>query len=96
VYADSYFLSANSDTAPGIVDAYRNKITDRESIYSGCFGRASVNFYVYNANGSKGIACGLNNLQKIRDGEPLGGKNRAEEDFNDGFAPPEVDIDYLM
>ena len=33
------------------------------------------------SNGNKGIACGLNNLQKLRDGEPLGGKSRAEDDF---------------
>ena len=46
-------------------------------------GRASINFYAFNSNGNKGIACGLNNLQKIRDGEPLGGKSRAEDDFAD-------------
>lgn len=40
----------------------------------GVYGRASINFYAFNSNGNKGIACGLNNLQKIRDGEPLGGK----------------------
>ena len=49
--------------------------------YSGVYGRASINLYAFNSNGNKGIACGLNNLQKIRDGEPLGGKSRAEDDF---------------
>ncbi len=49
----------------------------------GVYGRASINFYAFNSNGNKGIACGLNNLQKIRDGEPLGGKTRAEDDFED-------------
>jgi hypothetical protein len=38
-------------------------------------------FYAYNANGNKGIACGLQNLQKLEDGEPLGGRSRAEDDF---------------
>ena len=47
------------------------------------YGRASINFYAFNTNGNKGIACGLNNLQKLRDGEPLGGKYRAEDDFSD-------------
>ena len=80
-YADSYFVNANSGTAPGIVDADRNPTIDRSEVYSGVYGRASINFYAFNSNGNKGIACGLNNLQKIRDGEPLGGKTRAEDDF---------------
>lgn len=80
-YADAYFVNANSGTAPGIVDADRNEILNRSEVYSGVYGRASINFYAFNSNGNKGIACGLNNLQKIRDGEPLGGKSRAEDDF---------------
>ena len=80
-YADSYFVNANSGTAPGIVDADRQPIIDRSEVYSGVYGRASINFYAFNSNGNKGIACGLNNLQKIRDGEPLGGKSRTEDDF---------------
>lgn len=80
-YANSYFINANSGTAPGIVDADRNPILERSEVYSGVYGRASINFYAFNSNGNKGIACGLNNLQKIRDGEPLGGKSRAEDDF---------------
>lgn len=81
VYADSYFLTANSVTKPGIVDADCQPILDQSEVYSGCYGRVSLNFYAFNVNGNKGIACGLNNLQKIRDGEPLGGKSRAEDDF---------------
>ena len=80
-YADSYFVNANSATAPGIVDADRQPILDRSEVYSGVYGHASINFYAFNSNGNKGIACGLNNLQKIKDGEPLGGKSRAEDDF---------------
>lgn len=80
-YANSYFVNANSGTAPGIVDADRNPILERSEVYSGVYGRASINFYAFNSNGNKGIACGLNNLQKIRNGEPLGGKSRAEDDF---------------
>lgn len=80
-YANSYFINANSATAPGIVDADRNPILERCEVYSGVYGRASINLYVFNSNGNRGIACGLNNLQKIADGEPLGGKSRAEDDF---------------
>lgn len=89
-YANAYFINANSSTAPGVVDADRNIILDRSEVYSGIYGRASINFYAFNSNGNKGIACGLNNLQKIRDGEPLGGKSRAEDDF-----ATEADEDFL-
>jgi hypothetical protein len=80
-YANAYFINANSATAPGIVDVSCQPILNRSEVYSGVYGRASINFYAFNSNGNKGIACGLNNLQKIRDGEPLGGKSRAEDDF---------------
>ena len=77
-YANAYFVNANSATAPGIVDADRQPILDTSEVYSGVYGRASINFYAFNSNGNKGIACGLNNLQKIRYGEPLCGKSRTE------------------
>ena len=82
-YRNSYFINANSSSAPGIVDADRQPILERSEVYSGVYGRASINLYAFNSNGNKGIACGLNNLQKIRDGAPLGGKSRAEDDFAD-------------
>ncbi len=89
-YADSYFVNANSAKAPGIVDSNLDPILDRSEVYSGVFGRASISFYAFNSNGNKGIACGLNNLQKIRDGESLGGKAKAEDDF-----ATSVDDDFL-
>lgn len=80
-YVGCYFINANSSAAPGIVDADRQPILDRSEVYSGVYGRASISLYAFNSNGNRGIACGLNNLQKIKDGEPLGGKPRAEDDF---------------
>lgn len=80
-YANSYFVNANSTIKPGIVDENLQQIIDTTEFYSGCYGRASIVFYAYNANGNKGIACGLQNLQKLEDGEPLGGRSRAEDDF---------------
>lgn len=80
-YAGCYFVNANSATAPGIVGRDRQPIIERSEVYSGVYGRASISFYSFNVNGNRGIACGLNNLQKIRDGEPLGGKASAESDF---------------
>lgn len=82
-YKNAYFINANSPNAPGIVDAQRQEIIDHSEVYSGVYGRASISFYAFNSNGNRGIACGLNNLQKIRDGEPLGTRTSAEEDFAD-------------
>lgn len=79
-YKNSYFINANSERKPGIVDRDLNPIMSRDDFYSGCYGRASINFYAFNVN-SKGIACGLNNLQKLEDGERLAGGSSAEEDF---------------
>ena len=89
-YVNAYFINANATSAPGIVDADRNPILTRSEVYSGVYGRASISFYAFNSNGNKGIACGLNNLQKVRDGEPLGGKNSAESDFT-----TDEDADFL-
>ena len=95
-YSNSYFINANSSAAPGIVDANCNPILERSEVCSGVYGRASISFYAFNSSGNKGIACGLNNLQKIRDGEPLGGRTRAEDDFaTEAEAAPSSDDDFL-
>lgn len=94
-YANAYFVNANSNTAPGIVDADRQEIIDHSEVYSGVYGRASINFYAFNSNGNKGIACGLNHLQKIRDGEPLGGRTRAEDDFAEDYEDDYGNDDFL-
>ena len=90
-YANSYFINANSNNTPQIVDANRQEIIDHSEVYSGVYGRASVNFYAFNSNGNRGIACGLGNLQKIKDGEPLGSRSSAEDDF----AVTDDDDDFL-
>ena len=80
-YKNAYFVNANSTTKPGVVDANLQPILDTSELYSGIIGRASVSFYAFNSNGNRGIACGLNNIQKLADGTPLGGHSRAEDDF---------------
>lgn len=75
-----YFINANSQRKPSIVDKDLNPIMEKEEFYSGCYGRASINFYAFNVS-SKGIAAGLNNLQKLEDGEMLAGGSTPEEDF---------------
>lgn len=81
VYAGSYFLNASAKTKPGLVDIDRKPILDQDELYSGCFGIASITFYPFNTSGNKGIACGLNHIMKVSDGEPLGGRSTAEADF---------------
>lgn len=81
-YENCYFLNANSKNKPGVVDVNVQPILDATEVYSGCYGRLTLNFYAYSASGNKGIACGLGNVQKLAEGDPLGGFTRAEDDFD--------------
>lgn len=90
-YLGHYFINASSKQRPEIVDAALQKIIDPTEFYSGCYGRASINFFAYSANGNKGISAGLNNLQKISDGDSLGGRSRAEDDFS-AFSTDDDDL----
>lgn len=85
-YANAFFVNASSTNKPGVVDRELNPIMDRDDFYSGCFGRASITFFAFNTSGNKGVACGLNNIQKTSDGTPLGGRTSPESDFNSDFA----------
>ena len=89
-YAGCYFFNANSRQAPQVVDAKVQPILDQNEVYSGCYGKISVTFYGYNSNGNRGIAAGLGNIQKLRDGESLGGRSNAADDFQ-----TEEDEDFL-
>lgn len=82
-YADCFFLNASAKTKPGIIDADYNAIIRTDELFSGCYGKASVNFYAFDVNGNKGIACGLNNIMKMEDGPSLGGRSSAEDDFRE-------------
>jgi hypothetical protein len=78
-----YIINVSSKNPPQVVDKDRNPILDLTEVYSGCYGRASINFFAYNNNGNKGVSAGLGNIQKLEDGEPLGGFTTAEQDFAD-------------
>lgn len=83
-YENSYFVNASSVKRPGIVDnkPQPEAITDELEFYSGVFGRASINFYPFSMSGNKGVAAGLQNLQKLEDGDPLGSSGAsAASDF---------------
>ena len=81
-YAGCYFLNANSRQAPQVVNSRVEPIMDQNEVFSGCYGNISVTFYGYNSNGNRGIAAGLGNIQKLRDGESLGGRAKASEEFD--------------
>lgn len=89
-YAGCYFFNANSRQAPQVVDSKVQPIIDQSEVYSGCYGKISVTFYGYNSNGNRGIAAGLGNIQKLKDGESLGGRTSAADDFQ-----TEDDEDFL-
>jgi hypothetical protein len=85
-YAGHWFLNASTYQKPEIIDKARNHITSEDDFYSGVYGRTIISFYPFNEEGSKGIGVGLGNMQKLKDGEHLGGsRSSAESDFNDDF-----------
>jgi hypothetical protein len=95
-YEGHWFIGANAQRQPYLVDKDRQEIINQREIYSGMYGRVSVNFYAYNTGGNKGIACALNAVQKTKDGEPLGGtytKEQAMEDFDDDNSSSNDDDD---
>lgn len=88
-YADSWFINATSRTKPGVVKASKVmgetklvEVSNEDEVYSGCYGWVSVNFFAYNNAGNRGIAVGLNNVLKTKDGEFLGGRSSAQSDFS--------------
>lgn len=89
-----YVLKVRSKHKPVVVDSFGNAITDPAEVYGGAYGRASINFFGYNAAGSKGISAALLAIQKLHDGEPFGTVGSAD-DFNDGYADAGADDDFL-
>ena len=86
-----YVISVGSKQKPVIVDNMRNTVTDPAEVYSGCYGRAAINFYGYSRNGKKGVSAGLLSIQKLHDGEPFGTVGSAD-DFADDFKDEDADF----
>lgn len=84
-------VTSKADRKPGVYDAFRNDILDPAEVYSGCYGRAHIRFYGYNTQGNKGISAQLLGVQKLADGEPLGGSVATSSAFDDGFADGDDD-----
>lgn len=81
-YEGHWYMSVSSKTKPGIVDQDVNPILDSTEVYSGCYARVSVNCFPYLHSGKKGVSFGLNHVQKLGDGDFLGGRSKAEDDFD--------------
>jgi hypothetical protein len=80
-----WVMTASSEQRPQIVDINMNEIINPTEIYSGMYARVSIRFFPYFNSGKKGIGCGLGNVQKLEDGEPLGGRTNAADDFGGGY-----------
>lgn len=79
-------VSSKADQAPEVIDRFRNPIIDPFEVKSGDYGRVSIRFFAYMFGGKKGIGAGLGNVQKLADGEPLGGSRiKAADDFADDW-----------
>lgn len=94
-YQGKMFINASSNRKPGIVDRHVQPILDQDEVYSGCYCNVSVNFYAFSVDVNKGIAAGLNNIQKVKDGERLAGGSSAEDDFGD-LGDEETDDDDIF
>lgn len=81
-YADCIFITASSKMKPGLVDGQKQEIISADEFYAGCYARATVNAYAYDRNGNRGVSFGLQNIQKLEEGEPFSGRTRPEDDFD--------------
>lgn len=90
-----YVITVSSNNRPVLVYADKTLITEPSELYSGCYGRAIINFYVYDTNGNKGISAGLNGVMKLEDGEPLAGGVVTDSDWDDGWEDEDGDDDLL-
>lgn len=87
-YKGHWFVNTNSKQKPRVVSTERdieNKLIDLDEseVYSGCYARVALNFFPYNTKGNKGVGAGLQNVQKVGDGEALSGRTNADADFSD-------------
>ena len=91
-----YVLTVSSKNKPTIVNADKTPLTEPSDLWSGCYGRAVINFYVYDNAGNKGITAGLNGIMKLYDGEPLGGAVVTDKDWDDGWEDPTKPSDNFL
>ena len=87
-----YVMNVSSNRKPVVIYADKTPIIEETELYSGCYGRVILNFYVYDNQGNKGVSAGLMGIMKLTDGEPLGGGVVRDEDWDEGFeGSPDTD-----
>lgn len=77
-----WVITASSQNRPQVV--HQSDINTEllpQDIYSGMYARVTINFFGYNRAGKRGVGCGLGNVMKTRDGDPLAGGASAAADF---------------
>ena len=94
-FAGMYFMTANANSKPILLDRAKEEILDSTELYSGCWGDASITFFAYDSHGNKGIGVGLNALRKRRDDESFSGTMTAESARNE-FDDLDDDDDDLL
>lgn len=82
-YEGHWYMTVSNPQKPGVIDKDKNIIDDPTQLYSGCFARVVINAFAFNQQGNKGVSFGLNHIQKVREGDPLGSVTRAEDEFDE-------------
>lgn len=90
-----YVMTVSSKHKPLIIDSQKLPITDPLEVYSGCYGRVIINFFVYNTAGRVGVSAGLNGIMKLHDGDPLGGGIITDADWDDDWTDTDNGEDWL-
>lgn len=94
-FAGFFYCNVKSNFQPGVVASFPDPvkkgadgrplpmiIEDSREIYGGVYARVSMHAYYYNSQGNLGIGLSLNSVQKIKDGEQLGGASNPANDFD--------------
>lgn len=92
-YADHIFVRASSLQKPGVIDKDKDKISDPMEVYAGCYARATIVAYAYDVAGNRGVAFGLQNLQKLKDGDAFSGRMQAQDEFDEWEDEDEDDFE---
>lgn len=81
-YAGNIYVRATSNSQPGVIDRAKQEILNPDDLYAGCYIRAQLSVFAYSKAGNSGVSFGLQNIQKLRDGEQFSGKQKAEAVFD--------------
>lgn len=82
-YEGHIFVRATSKKKPGVIDQKKEKIEDEETLYAGCYARATLIAFCYENSGNIGVSFALQNVQKVKDGKPFSGRKAAEDEFDE-------------